>query len=300
MLVDLHAPREARRFSALLLPSCLPCLRAPESVAFGALSGGDKPCAAAVALPRGPEEYALASLYVEAPERRRGHATALLAALFAALRQRRCHSLCAYHALPAAESVAMDRFLHGLGFGPSECRGDIFCFRPSDIRSTRFVQKTLRNPSAAPPAPWRILRVSALTPAQRTQLEAELARAFPGESDLCACGGLDASHSLALLRGDRVAGGLIHQRLDPHRAAVPYFVVRPDCRGAGLHLLKAYMRVVHSELPELIELRCHFTPQTESGRRLFDLYTEKRYRSHALEKYAQCDLTRPAFFKTTT
>ena len=94
---------------------------------------------------------------------------------------------------------------------------------------------------------------------------------------------LELQQSFAFFCKDDVVGYITQRRITKNIASVPIFAANQSYRGAGLIILKYYMFAVHFETPEIFQIKCHFTPKTETGRNLFLHYTENKFLRHSLE-----------------
>ncbi|TWH46396.1 N-acetyltransferase [Sporomusa sp. KB1] len=286
-IIVLHQ-KTARLFYQQMLTKCHSCIRNPAYIALGAIDETTgTPLGALVALLEN-ETIFIQSLYIDVNYRQQGIAKKLLSALKETANEKHCQKISIYYVLPKSEIAVFDHLLCQCDFQTPVYQGEIFCFNPYNIVSTKFTSKTLARGSAFLPEGWNAIRYNELTENIKQRLNDTEETIFPNYlSYKLHWETLDLPHSIILLNDTDIIGYLSQQRLAAHSVSVPCFAVNPNYRGAGLYLLKYYMYVVHFETPEIYEIRCHFTPKTITGWKLFEKYTENRYHRHSIEKTAE-------------
>lgn len=277
--------KQAKKLAHLLLPSAIKLIEHPQSVGWYISSQDGTPLGCLVAWHE-PDKSYLRSLYIEPTARRQHLARALVETWQQHARTLNIKELHCLINLPMAEQQVFSAFLQQQGFPEGQFIGEIFTFNPYNIIHSKFIQKTLARSTPFLPSSWRVQRYSELTEHDRDLLAHSKNTTFPEHFayDL-EYTTLELSQSFAFFCGDTVVGYITQSRLSRNSAFVPVFAANPDYRGAGLTILKYYMFAIHFETPEILQLRCHFTPLTTVGRELFLHYTQQRFSRHSLEFY---------------
>ena len=185
--------------------------------------------------------------------------------------------------LPESEQNALNQFFKKVGFTVQRFCGEVFTFNPYIIIKSKFIQKTLQRKEAFIPKSWKVVRYSELTEGEKIILKKSKGTIFPDyfayDLDLQT---LDMQHSFAFFHNDVVVGYITQRRITSYCVKVCSYAANPEYRGAGLIILKYYMFSLHFETPEIYQIRCLFTQQTEIAKKLFVYYTENKYSRHAI------------------
>lgn len=278
-------PCEIKKFSGFLLPSAAQLLNAPQSCGWSVETSDGTPLGCLVAWNETGCSY-LRSLFIDENFRRRHLATELCTLWQRHALKQGIKTLHCLVSLPQKEQEIFSAFLRRQNFPAGKFTGEVFTFNPYTIISSRFIRKTFKRSSPYVPASWRVVRYSELSCQDRQLLEQSKGTLFPNyfAYDL-QFSELEHHQSFAFFENDTVVGYISQTRLTRNIASVPVFAANPDYRGSGLIILKYYMFALHFETPEIWQLRCHFTPLTTTGRKLFLLYTENKFSRHTLEFY---------------
>lgn len=276
---------EIKKFSGFLLPSAALLLKEQQGYGWSVSTADGTPLGCLVAWDEDDSSY-LRSLFIDKAFRRRHLASALCNiwqrhALTKGLKNLHC-----FISLPSNEQDIFKAFFRYKNFPPGQFTGEVFTFNPYNIANSKFIQKTFRRSKPFVPSSWHVVRYSELNGHEQKLLAQSKENLFPDyfAYDL-QFSELDHHQSFVFFEHDTIVGYISQTRLTKNIASVPVFAVNPYYRCAGLIILKFYMFALHFETPEILQLRCHFTPLTTIGRKLFLLYTENKFSRHVLEFY---------------
>lgn len=284
-IINVLNNKNVRKFKHMLLPSAARLLDLPNCSAWCAETETGAPAGCLVAWNEDGVSY-LRSLYIMPEYRHHKNASALFKTWENHAAENSIKSLHSLVSLPKNELIPLAAFLKKMGFPAGSFSGEVFTFNTYTIRRGKFVSKTLHRSAPLLPSGWRAVRYSSLTNTEKCLLdesrEALFASHFAYDIDYDK---LDKAHSFAFFKNSEIMGYISQTRLTPNIVSVPVFAANPHNRGAGLVILKYYIFAVHTEMPEIFYIRCHFTSQTETGKKLFLMYSEGKYTRHALEYY---------------
>ena len=149
---------------------------------------------------------------------------------------------------------------------------------------SKFIRKAFASKAPLLPVGWHVKTYSNLSDQELQLLDASkntiFAKDFTYDEEMQL---LDKDNSFAFFCQEQVMGYITQIRLAPHIVSVPNFAANPTFKGAGLTILKYYMHHVHYNTPEVLQIKCYFTPYTQTGKRLFLIYTENKYYRHSLQ-----------------
>lgn len=226
----------------------------------------------------------LRNLFVVKKARRCGIALKLLYLWFENSRAIGIKNIQCLVILPPKEQNAFFKLFKRADFDEIEFTGEVYTFNPYNIVNTKFIKKTFERKKPFLPKSWRVARYSELSKEDSLLLENSKNNLFPEymaydlKKDT-----LELSQSFAFFKDNEVVGYITQSRLTKECAEVPIMAANPSYRGAGLIILKYYMFALHFETPEILRIRCHFTPMSQLGKKLFLIYSENKYLRHSLE-----------------
>lgn len=271
------------QFLKLLLPSAAALIDAPNCNAWFVSLNDKTPLGCLVALNENGHSY-LRNIFISPTFRRHKLATQLFNLWEQDCKSKKIQQLNCFVTLQQNELEIFSKFLSKQNFRVEKFQGEIFTFNPYTILKSKFIQKTLARKTPYIPKNWRVVRYINLSAHDLTLLRKSKSTVFPEDFDF----DLDFQHlelqqSFAFFCKDDVVGYITQRRITKNIASVPIFAANQSYRGAGLIILKYYMFAVHFETPEIFQIKCHFTPKTETGRNLFLHYTENKFLRHSLE-----------------
>lgn len=203
------------------------------------------------------------------------------------------YSVKCFATLPENEQSNLNKFLQKVGFTTQRFCGEVFTFNPYVIIKSKFIQKTLKRKEAFIPKTWRVVRYNELTKEEKNILENSKGTIFPEyfayDLDFQV---LDMQHSFAFFYGNTLVGYITQRKITPYCVKVCSYAANPAYLGSGLIILKYYMFSLHFETPEVCQIRCLFTKETEIAKKLFFYYTENKYSRHAIS----CEYTKDIKF----